>query len=54
MDNSSTTTLDQADEEILTPTESDKALEAAAGGTERGPFSTFTGDSRWMTAPCCF
>jgi hypothetical protein len=36
MDNSTTTgTLDQADEDILTYTVSDEALEAAAG-TERG------------------
>jgi hypothetical protein len=42
MDNASTTTgtLDQADEDILTYTVSDEALEAAAG-TERGagPYS---------------
>ena len=40
MDDTSTTTatLDQADEEILTYTVSDEALEAAAG-TERGGIS---------------
>jgi hypothetical protein len=31
--NDETTTLDQADEEILTSTLSDEALEAAAGGS---------------------
>jgi len=40
MDNTSTTTgtLDQTDEDILTYTVSDEALEAAAG-TERGAYS---------------
>ncbi len=38
--NDDTTCLDQADEEILTYTVSDEALEAAAG-TERGA-TTFT------------
>jgi hypothetical protein len=48
--NDETTTLDQADEEIFTPTLSDEALEAAAG--------TEMGCSRWTDAPlvslfCC-
>jgi hypothetical protein len=47
MDNSITTgTLDQADEDILSYTVSDEALEAAAG-TERGNF-TWT-----IRADCC-
>jgi hypothetical protein len=40
--NDETTNLDQADEEILTPTASDEALEAAAGtesGAETSPNS---------------
>ena len=37
--NDETTTLDQADEEILTYTVSDEAMEAAAGG--------------WGTTPMC-
>jgi hypothetical protein len=49
MDDPSTTTatLDQADEDILTYTVSDEALEAAAG-TERGPLSCIG-----PTVPCC-
>jgi hypothetical protein len=36
MDQQTDTTLDQADEEILTSTVSDEALEAAAGTERRG------------------
>jgi hypothetical protein len=43
-DPTTTATLDQADEEILTYTASDEALEAAAG-TEMGSIFTRTRDS---------
>jgi hypothetical protein len=46
-DTSSTTaTLDQADEEILTASVSDEALEAAAG-TERGGFLSVAPYWQW-------
>jgi hypothetical protein len=43
MDNSSNTTLDQTDEDILTYTVSDEALEIAAG-TERRASTNFLWD----------
>jgi hypothetical protein len=51
MDDSSTTTTDlhQTDEDILTYTVSDEALEAAAG-TERGRAAITTGF--WATKTC--
>jgi hypothetical protein len=54
MDNSSTTTatLDQSDEEILTYTVSDEALEVAAG-TERGGNSSFALTQYSPAYPCC-
>jgi hypothetical protein len=53
MDNSSTTTgtLDQTDEDILTYTVSDEALEAAAG-TERGAALGFL-PTRGTLLYCC-
>ena len=49
--NEQTETLDQADEEILTCTLSDEALEAAAGHGGGGAAYT----PHWSTAPfnCC-
>jgi hypothetical protein len=53
MDNSTTTTgtLDQTDEDILTYTVSDEALEAAAG-TERGDHWT-PASCHYTNTPCC-
>ena len=55
MDESSTTTgtLDQIDEDMLTYTLSDEALEAAAG-TERGPSLLITGYPTSYLAACKF
>jgi hypothetical protein len=52
-DRVTTATLDQADEEILTYTVSDEALEAAAG-TERGvtPGGTMAGDQCHTVSNC--
>jgi hypothetical protein len=50
-DNSTTAGLDQADEEILTYTLSDEALEAASG-TERAGATQFASASI-HTWPCC-
>lgn len=47
-----TDTLDQADEEILTTTVSDEALEAAAG-TEKRPAWTTGGAFTWGCSDCC-
>jgi hypothetical protein len=54
-DPTTTATLDQADEDILTYTASDDALEAAAG-TERGEvrFFTRTRDSITRCGGSCF
>ena len=54
MDNTSTTiaTLDQADEEILTDTVSDEALEAAAD-TDSGATLSFTMNYHGYGPPCC-
>jgi hypothetical protein len=41
MDDTTSDILDQADEEILTPTVSDDALEAAAGMGGKQQFDTF-------------
>jgi hypothetical protein len=41
--NDETTTLDQADEDVLNPTVSDEAIEAAAGTVE----------NTWCTYPQC-
>jgi hypothetical protein len=53
MDDTSTTiaTLDQTDEDILTYTVSDEALEAAAG-TERGDHWT-PASCHYTNTPCC-
>jgi hypothetical protein len=48
--NDTTTDLDQADEEILTSTVSDEALEAAAG-TERGGLLSNVVSHGWFY--CC-
>jgi hypothetical protein len=50
--NDDTTDLDQADEEILTYTVSDEALEAAAG-TERGANTDFPSTRLGPPHPCC-
>ncbi len=55
MDDSSTTTdtLDQADEKILTDTVADEALEAASGAVSGGLcHHTLAMPSGW-TPPCC-
>jgi hypothetical protein len=54
MNNSSTTTgtIDRTDEEILTYTVSDEALEAAAG-TERGANTDFPSTRQGPPHPCC-
>ena len=54
MNDSSNTTagLDQADEEILTDTVSDEALEAAAG-TERAANTDFPSSRLGPPHPCC-
>jgi hypothetical protein len=54
MNDSSNTTagLDQADEDILSYTVSDEALEAAAG-TERGPNTDFPSTRLGPLHPCC-
>jgi hypothetical protein len=44
--------LDQADEEILTYTVSDEALEAASD-TERGVNKLFTDPTSKLLLPCC-
>ena len=48
MDQQADTDLDQAEEEILTYTVSDEALEAAAGTAERGALTPHT-----LTRPTC-
>ena len=50
--NDQTTTLDQADEEILTYTVSDEALEAA-GGMEWAAPTDFSIPPGWPNAGCC-
>jgi len=54
MNNSSTTTgtIERTDEEILTYTVSDEALEAAAG-TERGAGTNFPSSRLGPPIPCC-
>ena len=52
-DPTTTATLDQADEDILTYTASDEALEAAAG-TERGvPYSYVSPTSPYQCGGLC-
>jgi hypothetical protein len=48
--NDETTNLDQADEEILTYTASDEALEAAAGIESHNTVLVGSGIAGW---PCC-
>jgi hypothetical protein len=50
--NDQTTTLDQTDEDILNPTVSDEALEAAAG-TEAAAKTDFSIPPGWPNAGCC-
>jgi hypothetical protein len=52
MDDTTSDTLDQADEDILTPTVSDEALEAAAG-TERGERITHQFSGVIEATRCC-
>jgi hypothetical protein len=51
--NDTTTDLDQADEDILTYTVSDEALEAAAG-TEKGRYYTAHSMVMPVGGPCCW
>jgi hypothetical protein len=51
MDDSSSSTIDQTDEDILSDTVSDEALEAAAGTTQVGPSMFTVGASTWSN--CC-
>jgi hypothetical protein len=50
--NDQTTTLDQTDEDILNPTVSDEALEAAAG-TEAAAKTDFSIPPGWPNSGCC-
>jgi hypothetical protein len=45
--------LDQADEEILTHTVSDEALEAAAGTERGGPIARHLGAFPTLSGPYC-
>ena len=53
MNDQTTTDLDQADEDILTDTVSDEALEAAAAGTEGGMNNTKQAWSVRHPGHCC-
>jgi hypothetical protein len=54
--NDETTTLDRADEDILTYTASDEALEGAAADAHLQAQNVFSGTSlcgfRWVCTPC--
>jgi hypothetical protein len=50
--NNTTRTLDKVDEDILTYTVSDEALEAAAG-TERAANTDFSIPPGWPNSGCC-
>jgi hypothetical protein len=52
MDDTTSDNLDQIDEEILSYTVSDEALEAAAG-TERAANTDFSIPPGWPNSGCC-